>query len=94
MPTSVGARREAVTVRQAARIIGVHENTLRKWTERGIINSIHLPGSGFRRIPTTEIERVRAEMWRDIPDSGHPGVVPKDVPKGVFAEDGFDTDLP
>jgi excisionase family DNA binding protein len=94
MPASVAARADVVTVRQAARLIGVHENTLRKWTERGIISAVHLPGSGFRRIPAAEIDRVRAEMWRDVAESGHPGMVPADVPKGVFAEDGFDEDLP
>jgi excisionase family DNA binding protein len=89
MPTRVGARREHVTIREAARLIGVHENTVRKWEERGIIRAVHLPGSGFRRVPAAEIKRIRDEMWRDLPVEEDAGVVPASVPHGVLADDGF-----
>lgn len=63
--------------------------TLRKWEERGILRAVHLPGSGFRRIPSSEIERIRAEMWRDLPTEAHPGQAPRNVPRGIVADDGF-----
>ena len=89
MPARIGGRSEHVTVRQAARLIGVHENTIRNWEERGIIRAVHLPGSGFRRVPASEIERIRAEMWRDLPTDEESGVAPDSVPRGVVADDGY-----
>jgi excisionase family DNA binding protein len=58
MPTS-----EFMNVRQAADALGVHENTIRNWEEKGLLHGIRLPGSGFRRFPKTEIDRMRAEMF-------------------------------
>jgi len=89
MPARVRVRREHVTVREAARLIGVHENTIRKWEERGIIRAIHLPGSNFRRVPAAEIDRLRAEMWRDVPVEQDVGQAPRDVARGIVADDGF-----
>jgi hypothetical protein len=82
------------TMREASRVIGVHENTLRKWAQRGIIQTIHLPGSGFQRVPETEVERIRADMWRGVPNDEHEGFAPRHVPKGVVADDGYDEPLP
>jgi DNA-binding transcriptional MerR regulator len=56
-----------LNVRETARILGVHENTVRNWESRGIIVAIHLPGSGFRRFPPDEVERMRREMWALAP---------------------------
>jgi hypothetical protein len=92
MPVRTSTPSDRVTIRKAAELIGVHENTLRKWADRGIIKTLHLPASGYRRVPTSEVDRVRAEIWRDVPEAEHPGTAPKDVPMGVFAEDGFDED--
>ncbi len=52
-----------MNVRQAASHLGVHENTIRNWEEKGILHGIRLPGSGFRRFPREEIERMRREMF-------------------------------
>ena len=40
----------------------MHENTVRNWEARGVLHGIKLPGSGFRRFPREEIERMRREM--------------------------------
>jgi excisionase family DNA binding protein len=53
---------QMLTVRAAAARLGVHENTIRNWTDTGIVQAIRLPGSGFRRIPLAEVARVEAEM--------------------------------
>jgi excisionase family DNA binding protein len=53
---------ETLNVRQAADLLGVHENTVRNWFDHGILRGFKLPGSGFRRFPREEIERMRREM--------------------------------
>lgn len=51
---------EFVNVRTAARALGVHENTIRNWCDDGTIRGVvRLPGSGFRRIQWSEVERLR-----------------------------------
>jgi len=49
-------------VRQAANDLGVHENTLRRWEEKGLIRAVRLP-SGVRRFRSEDIESIRAEMF-------------------------------
>lgn len=50
-----------LNVRESALRLGVHENTIRKWVGSGVLGAQRLPGSGFRRIPLAEIERVENE---------------------------------
>lgn len=57
------ARTAALNVRQTAEELGVHENTVRNWEEKGILQGIRLPGSNFRRFPKQEVERMRREMF-------------------------------
>lgn len=61
-------------VRQAARGLGVHENTLRRWEERGLIRAVHLP-SGVRRFRPEDVEALRAQMF-----SGFPPIVEEELP--------------
>lgn len=71
---------EFLNVRQASKELGVHENTVRNWEERGLLRGIRLPGSGFRRFPVEEVERMRREMFErfapldTIPEDAHVGV--------------------
>ena len=60
------ATRELLNVRDTARALGVHENTVRNWEARGILRAAHLPGSGFRRFATHDVERLRAEMFEQL----------------------------
>jgi transposase len=62
MPTT----RELLNVRDTARMLGVHENTVRNWEERGILRAVHLPGSGYRRFAAEDIEQVRSEMFDQL----------------------------
>ena len=62
MPTT----KELLNVRDPARVLGVHENTIRNWEERGILRAIHLPGSGYRRFAAQDVERLRAEMFEQL----------------------------
>ena len=60
---STMATKELLNVRDTARALGVHENTVRNWEARGLLRAVHLPGSGFRRFAPQDVERLRA---RDV----------------------------
>jgi len=49
-------------VREAARELGVHENTLRRWEERGLIRAVRLP-SGVRRFRPEDVAALREQMF-------------------------------
>jgi hypothetical protein len=55
--------KELLNVRDTARALGVHENTVRNWEARGLLRAVRLPGSGFRRFAVEDVERLRAEMY-------------------------------
>jgi excisionase family DNA binding protein len=60
------ATRELLNVRDTARALGVHENTVRNWEERGLLRAVRLPGSGFRRFAAADVERLRDEMFDQL----------------------------
>jgi excisionase family DNA binding protein len=66
---------QLLQVRQAARGLGVHENTLRRWEERGLIRAVRLP-SGVRRFRPEDIETLRRGMF-----SGFPPIIEEELPK-------------
>ncbi len=59
-------KEQRLNVRQTARRLDVHENTVRNWEERGLLRAIKLPGSGYRRFDVAEVERLRAQMLNDL----------------------------
>jgi hypothetical protein len=61
MPT-----RELLNVRDTARALGVHENTIRNWEARGILRAVRLPGSGYRRFAVQDVDWLRAEMFEQL----------------------------
>jgi excisionase family DNA binding protein len=69
-PSSVGhlavqlsSPAELVGIREAARRLGVHENTIRNWVEHGRMQFVRLPVSGFRRLDARDVERLREAMY-------------------------------
>ena len=56
-----------MTVAQAARLLGVHPNTLRSWADKGMVPVVMLP-NGYRRFAFEEIEQVRRAMGLDRTD--------------------------
>jgi excisionase family DNA binding protein len=62
MPTT----KDLLNVRETARALGVHENTVRNWEARGIIRAARLPGSGYRRFDAHDVERLRGEMFEQL----------------------------
>ena len=67
--------RELLNVRDTARLLGVHENTIRNWEARGLLRAVHLPGSGFRRFAVEDVERLRAEMFEQLAPASEGPVV-------------------
>lgn len=51
-----------LTLKSAAQLLGVHEQTLRSWEKRGIIKLVRLPRSGYRRVPVQEVQRLQEMM--------------------------------
>jgi len=48
---------ELVKIRTAAGLLGVHDNTVRHWINKGKIGAVYLNGkSGHRRIPRRELD--------------------------------------
>jgi excisionase family DNA binding protein len=58
---STGATQH-LNVRETASRLGVHENTVRNWADRGILRPLRLPGSGYRRFDVAEVDRLAREM--------------------------------
>lgn len=59
---TLGRMAQLMQVRQAARALGVHENTVRRWEERGLLRAVRLP-SGVRRFRAEDVEAMRAQMF-------------------------------
>lgn len=59
-----------LTLKRAAQILGVHEQTLRAWERQGVIRLARLPNSGYRRVPAEEVERLKTMMLASSLDSG------------------------
>ena len=71
------ATKEFLNVRQTAEALGVHENTVRNWEARGLLRAVRLPGSGFRRFSSDDVERLRREMFEQLaPATEGPVVIP------------------
>lgn len=58
-----------LTISQAAARLGIHQNTLRGWADRGIVAHVKLL-SGYRRFDPDEIERVRQGMQVEATEEG------------------------
>lgn len=56
---------QLMQVREVARTLGVHENTVRRWEQRGLLHAVRLP-SGVRRFQRAEVESVRAQMFSGL----------------------------
>lgn len=67
-----------LSVRAAADLLGVHVDTIRRWTDEGRLPETRTPG-GHRRIPREAIDRLRAgaetggpPTTAPLPDAGAP----------------------
>jgi len=62
---------DMLTVREVARFLHVHPNTLRRWSNKGRIRAYRISPRGDRRFKREEIARYLAELnthrgnWRE-----------------------------
>lgn len=84
------ARSELLNVRQTARELDVHENTVRNLEKKGELKAVRLPGSGFRRFLKEDVDRMREEMWSQFaPDTELPAKRRKPAKRRVLTEEDF-----
>ena len=63
MVVSIDAfRTRLLTVRTAAKILNVHENTLRRWCDKGILTCYRIGPTAQRRIPEDDIVGLNEHM--------------------------------
>ena len=68
--STVATKSTLITIREAARRLGVHENTVRRYADRGLIRAIRLP-SGVRRVRRADIEALDAvRSTPEVPQAG------------------------
>ncbi|MGA2013211.1 MAG: MerR family transcriptional regulator [Solirubrobacteraceae bacterium] len=77
-----------LNVRETAARLGVHENTVRNWEEKGLLRAVKLPGSGYRRFDAAEVERMRDEMLTNLAPAVEGPVIHPKRPGRIVAEDG------
>lgn len=87
----MSAREATVSIRQAAAALGVHENTVRNWIDRGYLRGYRLP-SGHRRLPEMEVNRLVGEVFA-VPTSIEEDR-PTAAPKAWESEPVFEGRLP
>jgi diguanylate cyclase (GGDEF)-like protein/excisionase family DNA binding protein len=58
-----------LTVSDAARLLGVHANTVRTWTDQGALSCLRINGRGDRRYQRQEIARFLAQSDRPDPSA-------------------------
>lgn len=51
-----------LNVRQAARLLNVHENTVRNWADRGVLPVSRVLPSGYRRFDAAVVSRLAATL--------------------------------
>lgn len=73
-----------LNVRETARELGVHENTVRNLEKRGELKAIRLPGSGFRRFKREDVEAIRAEMFKHFAPDTEVGEQRNDMPEQIL----------
>lgn len=80
-----------LNVRQTAKELGVHENTVRNLEKKGTLKAVRLPGSGFRRFLKEDVDRMREEMWSQFaPDTAIPAKRRKPAKRRTLSKEDYD----
>ena len=51
-----------LTVKEVAKLLHVHSNTVRRWSDRGLIRSYRISHRGDRRFRRRDVARFLAEL--------------------------------
>lgn len=51
-----------ISIREAAERLQVHENTVRNWIDRGILDAVKLP-TGRRRLLLAAVEQMERQLY-------------------------------
>ena len=54
-----------LTVREVARLLHIHSNTVRRWSDRGLIRAYRISRRGDRRFKREDVARFLAELNAD-----------------------------
>ena len=60
--SALAFRTRLLTVRQAARVLNVHENTLRRWCDEGLLRSCRINARGDRRLSEDDVAALSVHM--------------------------------
>jgi excisionase family DNA binding protein len=77
-----------VTLREAAQRLGVHESTVRRYADRGILHAARLP-SGVRRLRRADVEALGALVGAVDPRGAEP-IGPDATIATLAAEQGIE----
>lgn len=61
-----GASSGFLNVRETARRLGVHENTVRNWVRSGLLSDARVPGSRFHRFRADDVDRLLAQRGATV----------------------------
>lgn len=85
------ATAEFLNVRETAKELGVHENTVRNLEKKGTLKAVRLPGSGFRRFLKEDVDRMRKEMWSQFaPDTELPTERREPSKREILTDEDYD----
>ena len=61
--TSNQESNELLTVGQVARLLHIHPNTVRRWSNKGILESYRICDRGDRRFKKEDVDLLLFESW-------------------------------
>lgn len=61
------ASEELLTVRETARRLGVHENTVRAYVKKGLLPDARVPGTRFHKFRASDVERLKTQRGAAAP---------------------------
>jgi excisionase family DNA binding protein len=81
-----------VAIKDAAARLGVHENTIRSWVDRGLLDGYRTP-TGRRKVRLDDVERLEREMY-GVPQSARELSAPVPAPPQAGQLGRADSRLP